>query len=239
MPKKSREKFKSEKFKTMHNVFDEFTNRTIFKLISEGYFTGLESPISIGKEANLFSAKTSEGRVMVKIYRLEACDFNKMWSYIKSDPRFIDLVGKKRKIILAWVQREFRNMLKAREAGLRVPTTLTCKNNIIVMEFIGTGNDLAPKLKDKEPKNPKEFFQDILLQMKKLHKAGLVHADLSAFNILNHEELPVLIDFSQCTPITDSRKDEFINRDIKNVSSYFRKIGLKIDEDEILKDLIR
>ena len=42
-----------EKFKTMHNVFDEFTNRTIFKLISEGYFDGLESAIALGKEANI------------------------------------------------------------------------------------------------------------------------------------------------------------------------------------------
>ena len=46
-----------EKFQVMHNVFDEFTNRTIFKLISEGYFDGLESAIALGKEANVFSAK--------------------------------------------------------------------------------------------------------------------------------------------------------------------------------------
>jgi serine/threonine-protein kinase RIO1 len=38
MPKKPRKP--DDKFKTMHNVFDEFTNRTIFKLISEGYFEG-------------------------------------------------------------------------------------------------------------------------------------------------------------------------------------------------------
>ena len=69
--KQNREENK-EKFKTMHNVFDHFTNRTIFKLISEGYFDGLESPISIGKEANIFSATSTQGRVMVKIYRLEA-----------------------------------------------------------------------------------------------------------------------------------------------------------------------
>ena len=93
MPTKAR-----EKFKTQHNVFDEFTNRTIFKLISEGYFEGLESPISIGKEANIFSAKRKDkSRVMVKIYRLEACDFNRMYDYIKEDPRYIDLKGKKRK----------------------------------------------------------------------------------------------------------------------------------------------
>jgi len=74
MPKARKEKFKEgrEKFKTRHDVFDEFTNRTIFKLITEGHFRGLESPINIGKESNVFSALNKEGnRVIVKIYRLE------------------------------------------------------------------------------------------------------------------------------------------------------------------------
>jgi len=54
--KARKEKFKEgrEKFKTRHDVFDEFTNRTIFKLITEGHFRGLESPINIGKESNVF-----------------------------------------------------------------------------------------------------------------------------------------------------------------------------------------
>ena len=68
-----------DKFKTMHNVFDNFTNLTVFKLISQGHFDGLESPVSIGKEANIFTAKKGEGRVIAKIYRLEACDFNRMY----------------------------------------------------------------------------------------------------------------------------------------------------------------
>ena len=72
-----------EKFKTMHDVFDEFTNRTIFKLITKGYFRGLQSPLSIGKESNVFTALTdSNDRVIAKIYRLETCDFNRMYDYI-------------------------------------------------------------------------------------------------------------------------------------------------------------
>ena len=92
--KARKEKFKeyTEKFKTMHNVFDDFTNRTIFKLITEGHFRGLESPISIGKESNVFSALTEdERRVIIKIYRLETCDFNRMYDYIKDDPRYFGL----------------------------------------------------------------------------------------------------------------------------------------------------
>jgi len=235
MPTKAR-----EKFKTMHNVFDEFTNRTIFKLISEGYFEGLESTISPGKEANIFSAKTKDGsRVMVKIYRLEACDFNHMYDYIKEDPRYTDIKGKKRKIIFFWVQREYRNLLKAREAGVNVPTPLTFKNNVLVLEFIGKGDLIAHRLSVDPPKNPKEFFNKIIKNIKNLYKAGLVHADLSPFNILNNNQEPVFIDFSQTTTLDSSRAQEFLKRDIKNIYTFFKKLGLKLDREKILKEIIK
>ena len=233
MPKITREKFKS-----MHNVFDDFTNRTLFRLISQGHFDGLESPISIGKEANIFSAKKGNKKVMVKIYRLETCDFNKMYDYIKEDPRYTDLKGKKRKIIFSWVQREFRNILKAREAGVRVPTPITFKNNIFVMEFIGD-EEAAPKLKDLYPKHPQEFLDEIVNNMRKLYKAGLVHADLSSFNILNYKDKPVLIDFSQASPLIISRTEEFLERDIRNIVNFFKKTGLNPNNEKIKKMIIK
>ncbi len=230
-------KITKEKFKTKHNVFDNFTDRTIFKLISEGHFDGLESPVSTGKEANIFSAKKGSKRVMVKIYRINSCDFNRMLDYIKSDPRYVGSHGKKRNVIFHWVQREYRNLLKAREANVRVPTPITFKNHVIVMEFIGRNSELAPKLKDKKPKNPKKFFADIMKNMKNLHKAGLVHADLSAFNILNFEEKPVFIDFSQCTSLQDTRAEEYISRDARNICNFFKKQGLELEEEKIIKKI--
>ncbi|HZX45045.1 MAG TPA: serine protein kinase RIO [Candidatus Nanoarchaeia archaeon] len=227
-----------EKFKTMHNVFDEFTNWTLFKLISEGYFEGLESPISIGKEANIFSARRKDrSRVIVKIYRLEACDFNRMYDYIKEDPRYSNLKGKKRKIIFSWVQREYRNLLKAREGGVNVPTPITFKNNIIVMEFIGKADNVSSRLSVEAPKNPKKFFDKVVDNIRKLYKAGLVHADLSPFNILNHDEEPMLIDFSQATILDNSRAMEFLQRDVRIVATYFTKLGLKIDLGKVLKTI--
>ena len=202
MSQKSKPK---EDFKTWGDVFDSFTQRTVYKLITQGHFEGLESPISIGKESNVFSALKKDGtRVMVKIYRLETCNFNRMIEYIKDDPRITSLKGGKRNTIFAWVQREYRNLLKAREANVSVPTPFTFSNNVLVLEFIGDDGMIAPKLKDEIPKNPGDFFDKILLNMKKLHKAGLVHADLSAFNILNYNERPVFIDFSQCTTLKSS-----------------------------------
>ena len=231
MSQKSRPK---EEFKTWGDVFDQFTQRTVYKLISQGHFEGLESPISIGKESNVFSALKKDGtRVMVKIYRLETCDFNRMYDYIKDDPRFLNMKRGKRNIIFTWVQREYRNLLKAREANVTVPTPLTFSNNVLVLEFIGENEMIAPKLKDDIPKNPKIFFEKIVSNIKKLYKAGLVHADLSSFNILNCNGTPVFIDFSQCTPLESSRAGEYLERDVRNICIFFRKIGLKVDEKKI------
>ena len=240
MPKATKEKFReyTERFKTMHNVFDNFTNRTIFKLMSEGRFRGLESPISIGKESNVFSALTKEGkRVIVKIYRLEACDFNRMYDYIKDDPRYTGLKDKKRKVILVWVQREYRNLMNARDAQVNVPIPITFSNNILVLEFIGRNGNIAPKLKDSIPKNKKQFFDKIVDSIRKLYKSGLVHADLSAFNILNFEDNPVFIDMSQATTLKHPRAEEFLERDVKNICIFFRKVGLKVNEKSALKKI--
>ena len=91
-----------EKFKTTGNVFDLHAEAAIFKLMSEGHFDGLQSPVSIGKEANIFTALKGKKKVIIKIYRLETCDFNKMYDYIKYDTRYLGLKGKKRLIIFSW-----------------------------------------------------------------------------------------------------------------------------------------
>ena len=235
MSRKSKPK---EDFKTWGDVFDQFTQRTVYRLITQGHFEGLESPISIGKESNVFSALRKDGtRVMVKIYRLETCDFNRMYDYIKDDPRYTKFRKGKRNIVFAWVQREYRNLLKARQANVSVPTPLTFSKHVLVLEFIGDNDVIAPKLKDALPKSPKDFFNKIIGNMKKLHKAGLVHADLSAFNILNYNEKPVFIDFSQSTTSEGSRTNEFLERDVRNVCNFFMKIGLKVDESKVKKEI--
>ena len=238
--KARKEKFReyTEKFKTMHNVFDDFTNRTIFKLITEGHFRGLESPISIGKESNVFSALTEdERRVIIKIYRLETCDFNRMYDYIKDDPRYFGLKDKKRKVIFAWVQREYRNLMNARDAQVNVPIPITFSNNVLVLEFVGKNGNIAPKLKDSIPKSKKLFFDKTIDNIRKLYKVGLVHADLSAFNILNFEENPVFIDMSQATVLKHPRAEEYLERDVKNICIFFRKVGLKVTEKSALKKI--
>ncbi|HLC46388.1 MAG TPA: RIO1 family regulatory kinase/ATPase [Candidatus Nanoarchaeia archaeon] len=226
-----------EKFKTYKNVFDNHAERILFKLASEGHFEELTSPVALGKEANIFTAKKGDSSVIVKIYRLETCDFNRMYDFIKLDPRYAGLHKRSRRIIFAWCQREYRNLLKAREAGIRVPMPITFKDNVLVMEQIGLPSPAA-KAKDVMPEDVASFAEELIDAMKKYHKAGMVHGDLSEFNILNDDGRPVLIDFSQSLPYSSPRGREMLERDVRNVSRFLTKKGYPIDTEKLMADIL-
>ena len=219
---------KKEKFRTYENVFDESTLRTLFKLSSKGYFEELESPISVGKEANVFSAKTKDKeKVVVKIYRVNSADFHKMYNYIAADPRFKGLMKKRRKIIYAWAQREYSNLLLVREAEVAAPKPIAFSNNVLIMEYIGKKQP-APKLKNKKPKDIKKFYKEIEENMKKLEKKGLIHGDLSEYNILNDNDHPVFIDFSHGIKDNYPNAEELKERDRRTIQNYARRNGISI-----------
>jgi RIO kinase 1 len=241
-----------ERFKTVKGVFDAFTNRNLFELQSRGHFDELVSPLKIGKEANVFLASVASGSryVIVKIYRIQNSDFSGMYNYIKQDPRYESLKKRRREIIFAWVQREYKNLHRSYEAKVHVPEPLALKHNVLVEELIGDAQvgEVAMPLKDAIPRNPEAFLDLILKQVRKMyHKAGLVHGDLSAFNILNLQkeekgelvERPVLIDFSQCTLVKSRASMELLKRDMKNVLAFFRKLGVKADLDTVLEKIVK
>ena len=238
-----------ERFKTLRGVFDAFTQRNLFELESRRIYDELVMPLKIGKESNIFLAKRrANGRgedkheeiyVIVKIYRVQNCDFKRMFHYIKQDSRYDELRQHRREIIFAWVQREYKNLLKAAAAGVRVPKALGWRAHILVEELIGDSKEGLPAapLKDALPKNPQHFFSLVIEEMKKMYDAKLIHGDLSSFNILNHEEKPYIIDFSQGTLTTTPNSTELLRRDIKNICQFFKKCKVSIDEEKVFKEI--
>ncbi len=225
-----------ERFKTARGVFDAFTNRNLFLLQSKGMFDELISPLFVGKESNVFLAKKGSKKLIVKIYRVQNCDFKRMYDYIRKDPRYIYLKNQRREIIFAWTQREYKNLLTAEENKVRAPKPLGWKFNILIEEFIGK-DEPAPQLKDALPENPAEFFDLLIAEVRKLYKADLIHGDLSPFNILNFNGKPVLIDFSQATVVRTPNSEELLERDVRNLVHFFKKLGLKIEEEKVYKKI--
>lgn len=229
-----------ERFITAEGVFDNQTLRVLFELGSKGYFEEMKSPVSIGKESNIFTAEVKDGsEIIAKIYRVNNADFAKMYSYIRGDPRFSGLNRQKRKVIYAWAQREYRNLLVCRDIGINAPKPIAVKDNVLIMEFIGKNNISAPKLKDKTPLDIKKFASIIFKQVSLMYKNDLVHGDLSEFNILNENERPVLIDFSHGVRLNYPGALDLLKRDVINCCNYFNRKGLKLDADKIFEKIVK
>jgi len=76
----------------------------------------------------------------------------------------------------------------------------------------------------------------IIEEIKKMYEAGIVHGDLSQFNILVSEEGLWIIDFPQSVDVGDERADDYLARDVENVLSYFeRTYGVKKNLNEVLE----
>ena len=146
---------------------------------------------------------------------------------MRPDPRFSRVKGSKLTVIYAWARKEFRNLLKAREMGVTVPIPYAVHKNVLVMEYID-----GKKLLHDRPKEPKKFYEKLIKEVKKLKTAKLVHGDISEYNVLNFKENPVLIDFSHAVDLRYPNIERLVKRDVNNMVRYFRKLGLKLEEEE-------
>jgi len=231
---------KGEARKVLDEVFDHSTLMTIYKFFTEGVIETVEFAISTGKEANVFYAKSKDGPKVLKIYRVSNATFKTISKYIVGDPRFKNLGSDRRRILFQWAQKEFANLKKARAVKARVPEAYECRNNVLVMEYLGTESQPAPMIKDVELEDPKGVYEDLMLQDRRLyHLADLVHSDLSEYNVLMHDCVPYLIDMGQAVLRRHPMAREFLERDTKNISNMFRHKGHNVAQRKVMEDLLK
>lgn len=233
-----RKRLKVER-KIESEVIDRPVLMTIAYLMNRGFINSLDFPISKGKEAYVFRAeggkKSKHDHVAVKIYMIETSRFEHMHDYIRGDPRFRKIGGTKKDIVYAWTKKEFRNLALCHGAGVHVPEPYFFRNNVLAMEFIGDEGDPAKLLKDVGPPDPKKNFQQIVTDMKRMYSVNLVHGDLSEFNILVRKGRLVIIDIGQAVLLDHPMAEEFLRRDVKNVVRFFKRFGIKTDEEDVLR----
>jgi RIO kinase 1 len=224
--------------KVLDEVFDHRTLMAVYKFMTSESLDTIDFPISTGKEGNVFRVTTHDGDLLaLKIYRINTATFHSIAKYIEGDPRFKGLTGSKRKLIYAWAIKEFKNLCRCQEAGVRCPKPIRFHENLLLMEYIGTPEQPAPAIRSVRLEDPAAVYKEIVKFIKMLYKkAELVHGDLSEYNILWHEEKPWIIDVGQSMVVDHPNSEEFLKRDIKNVNRYFRSLDVKIkSEEEILR----
>ncbi len=228
----------SEYRKTFSEVFDDSTIMAIYALMSRGYIDIVDFPISTGKEGNVFRGIDKKGNnIAIKIYRIATSNFRKMALYIQGDPRFRGVTKDRRKLVYRWAGKEFNNLERMIAAGVRVPRPIVQRNNVLVMEYIGTQERPAPLLKDSDF-DPEEAYRFTVDSMRKTYKeARLVHGDISEYNILLNGDEFVLIDVAQAVHLKHPSAEELLVRDAKNVARYFGKLGVETDKDKILREV--
>jgi RIO kinase 1 len=229
----------SDDRKTYDAVFDRENLMRVYKLFSDGVIDILDFPISTGKEGNVFRAITPDGSlVAVKIYRTSTATFRDMAKYIQGDPRFKGITGSRRKLIMAWSSKEFRNLQRFTDSKVRVPKPLGRHDNILVMEYIGTEESPAPMMRSVVLEDPGRVADMIMEYVRRGYQdAELVHGDLSEYNVLMDGEDPVLIDVGQAVLLEHPLAEDLLVRDITNVARFFKKYGLSIDVERQLREI--
>ena len=230
-------KREDEDRKTLDEVFDRQTLLILYKYISNGYVETIDYPISTGKEANVFHATTPQGGPLaVKIFRTNTATFRSFMTYIAGDPRFGNVRPNRRDVVYVWAQKEYKNLQRYFEAGVRVPNPIAWRQNVLLMEFIGDQGTPAMRLKDAPPDDPQAAYDHLCAQYRLgSEQGGLVHGDFSEFNILHHGKELVTIDVAQAVLSSHPMARELLARDAKNLTAYFRKQGLKVTAEETLK----
>ena len=241
-----RERVKNtEQFKLQESVFDDATLAAVYKLVQDGYVDAFGGPVSTGKEASVFEALGGEAgerpepgsaaaaeeyarEVAVKVYRINSSNFRQMREYLEGDPRFEGIANDKKAVVLAWTKKEFANLKRARTAGVRVPEPIAVQRNVLVMELVGHADDRARRLSEVDVENPETAYEVVREYMRRLYRAGLVHGDLSEYNMIIHDGELVVIDLGQAVTVHHPNAGEFLDRDCENVAAFFTRQGIDV-----------
>ena len=229
----------ADQFKVEGSVFDDATFAAIYKLVQDGYIEAFGGPVSTGKEASVYTALGAEETVAVKIYRINASNFQQMQAYLDGDPRFSGIGNDKKRIVLAWVKKEFANLRRAREAGVRVPEPIATERNTLVMEYVGDEQQRARRLAEVTIENPETAYDVVREYTRRLYDAGIVHGDLSEYNLVVHNGQLYVIDLGQAVTSHHPNSREFLERDCQNIARFFSQQDLNVTGDQLLDYVTR
>jgi RIO kinase 1 len=141
-----------------------------------------------------------------------------------------------------WMSREYERLVQLHEAGVAIPRPIELSDRLILMEYVGNIDMPAPRLRDVrlDAAEARSALRWVLYDVELMLGANVVHADLSAFNVLWWEGRTKIIDFPQAVdPRFNRNAKMLLERDIRNVCDYFARSGAPADANAIARDLWR
>jgi RIO kinase 1 len=144
-----------------------------------------------------------------------------------------------------WAAAEWAALVRCWQLGLPVPYPVQLDGSELLMEWIRVegedGPQTAPRLAQTRPDKARlaRYFEQLRDALFTIVQAGLVHGDLSAYNILAAGERIVIIDLPQVVDLVGNPAGfEFLLRDCSNVCGWFRSRGLEVDEQALFAELM-
>ena len=140
-----------------------------------------------------------------------------------------------------WPVNEMVMLERAWRAGASVPYPVDRSSDGLLMEYIGDRDGAAPRLVDArlEYDEVKSAFEQLIETLRALTAAGIVHADLSVYNLLWWRGRLVVIDFPQAVTVTENPDAlDLLNRDVDNVCAWFSRRRVACDPRAIFAELV-
>ncbi|MGM0702945.1 MAG: PA4780 family RIO1-like protein kinase [Pseudomonadota bacterium] len=129
----------------------------------------------------------------------------------------------------AWLNAEVDALYRLAGAGVRVPQPYGFIDGVLLMEMISDAEGLtAPRLDDVtlSAEEAREYYEKIIRDVVKMLCAGLIHGDLSEFNVLLAADGPVIIDLPQAVDAAGNNSAEMMfERDVDNMRRYFGRFA--------------
>jgi RIO kinase 1 len=211
------------------------TPKRIAPLVEEGLIDEVMRQLMSGKEATVYVVRCGDDIRCAKVYKeADKRSFHQAVAYqegrrVKNSrqARAMEKGTKygRKMAEEVWQNAEVEALYRLAAAGVRVPTPFVCFEGVLLMELVtGADGNAAPRLNDVELTRELAltYHKALLHQVVLMLCAGVIHGDLSEYNILVDAEGPVIIDLPQAIDAAGSSvAASMLDRDVTNLATFF------------------
>ena len=221
-------------------------------LIEEGLIDSVICQLMSGKEAMIYMVRCGENIRCAKVYKeSNKRNFQQRFPYMEGhkvkNSRRAQAIEKGgghygyRAREEAWQSTEVEILCRLGIAGVRVPKLYNFFAGILLMELItDSEGNVAPRLSDLvlTPKQAREYHRILIKQIVQMLCVGVVHGDLSQYNVLVDSHGPVIIDLPQAVSAADNHQARnIIKRDVDNLTAYFGRFAPELAQSDYAAEI--